>query len=122
MVKKEPRHLARQKRRFKIRKKIKGTANVPRLSVFRSNMHIYAQLIDDTKGFTLAAASTVESAISKNLKCNSNVEAAKIVGEALGKKALEKGIQKIVFDRSGYLFHGRVKALADGARSAGLNF
>ena len=107
----------RQKIKWRIRKKVNGTAEKPRLTVFRSNTGIYAQLIDDVAGKTLAAAS------SKELGLNSlNVENSKQVGAAVAKKVQEAGISSIVFDRNGYLYHGNVKALADGAREAGLNF
>ncbi len=107
----------RQKIKWRIRKKVNGTAEKPRLTVFRSNTGIYAQLIDDVAGKTLAAAS------SKELGLNSlNVENSKQVGAAVAKKAQDSGISTVVFDRNGYLYHGNVKALADGAREAGLNF
>jgi large subunit ribosomal protein L18 len=107
----------RQKIKWRIRKKVNGTAAKPRLTVFRSNTGIYAQLIDDVAGKTLAAAS------SKELGLNSlNVENSKQVGAAVAKKAQDSGITSAVFDRNGYLYHGNVKALADGAREAGLNF
>jgi large subunit ribosomal protein L18 len=109
--------LRRQKIKWRVRKKVKGTAERPRLTVFRSNSGIYAQLIDDLSGKTLAAMSSLELGL-KTL----NVDNSKSVGEGIGKKALEAGITACVFDRNGYLYHGNVKALADGARSAGLNF
>jgi large subunit ribosomal protein L18 len=112
--------LRRQKLRFRIRKTIKGTADRPRLSVFRSNKDFYAQIIDDKTGVTLAAASSR----SKELAGNKvpNVEKSKMVGEAIAKVAIAKGIASVVFDRSGYLYHGRVKSFADGAREGGLKF
>ncbi len=122
MIKKKSRKLAREKRHYRLRRYIKGTAERPRLAVFRSNKHIYAQIIDDTKGHTLVAASTVEKAIATQLQNTSDMEAAKIVGEAIGKKAVAQGITSVVFDRGGYVYHGKVAALADGARSAGLQF
>ncbi|MCI8342492.1 MAG: 50S ribosomal protein L18 [Firmicutes bacterium] len=122
MIKKPSRAEARIKRHYRIRNKISGTAVQPRLAVFRSNKHIYAQLIDDVAGHTLAAASTMEADIASKLEATSNVDAAAAVGEAIAKKALEKGISEAVFDRGGYVYHGKVKALADAAREAGLNF
>jgi large subunit ribosomal protein L18 len=118
-----PRVLARLRRKKRIRKKISGTAIRPRLCVYRSLKHIYAQVIDDERGETLVAASTLSPEIRDQLKSVSGkVAAAKLVGQLVGKKALEKGIQKVVFDRNGYLYHGRVQALAEGAREAGLDF
>jgi large subunit ribosomal protein L18 len=107
----------RQKIKWRIRKNVKGTADRPRLAIFRSNTGIYAQLIDDLAGKTLAAASCLELGL-KTL----NIANSKQVGSAIGKKALDAGVSAIVFDRSGYLYHGNIKALADGAREAGLNF
>jgi large subunit ribosomal protein L18 len=112
--------LRRQKIRFRIRKDVVGTAQKPRLSVFRSNLDIYVQLIDDTTGNTLAAASSKEKEIVAQ-KVN-KVEKSKLVGASIARKALALGLSKVVFDRGGYLYHGRVKALADGAREAGLQF
>jgi large subunit ribosomal protein L18 len=106
------------KNKARIRKKLSGTAERPRLSVYRSGRHMYAQLVDDVKQTTLVSASTVKATAQSNSSC----EAAKAVGEALAKKALEKNINNVVFDRSGYVYHGRVRAVADGARQAGLNF
>ncbi len=122
MIKKPNRAAARIKRHRRIRNKISGTAQQPRLAVFRSNQHMYAQLIDDTAHNTIAAASTMESEIASKLSSTSNVEAAQAVGEAIAKKALEKGITEAVFDRGGYIYHGKVKALAEAAREAGLQF
>lgn len=110
----------RQKIRYRIRKKVAGTASKPRLSVFRSNMEIYAQLIDDDNGVTLAAASSREKEIAAQ-KVN-KVEKAKLVGESIGRKALALGLELCVFDRGGNLYHGRIKAVADGARAAGMKF
>ncbi len=107
----------RLKSRARIRKKVKGTEERPRLTVFRSGRHIYAQVIDDVNGRTLASSSTLATKSKAN-----NIEVAKAVGEDVAKKALSKDIKTVVFDRSGYVFHGRIKALADGAREAGLNF
>ena len=122
MIKKPSRCVVRRKRHYKMRRNIKGMPDKPRLTVFRSNKHIYAQVIDDSIGHTITAASTMEKAISEGLGKTWGVEAAKAVGAAIGKKAAEKGITNIVFDRSGYLYHGKVKALADAAREAGLIF
>lgn len=122
MIKKPSRSVARAKRHYRLRNKISGTAEQPRLAVFRSNMHIYAQIIDDTVGNTLCAASTMEADIKAKLEKTNDVEAAKAVGEAVAKKALEKGITTVVFDRGGFVYHGKVQALADAAREAGLQF
>lgn len=111
----------RNKIKRRIRKKIKGTSNRPRLSVFRSNKHIYAQLIDDIKGNTLVAASSLEKELDIKEDA-ANTEIAQAVGTLIGKKAREAGIETVVFDRSGYRYHGRVKALADSARKSGLKF
>jgi large subunit ribosomal protein L18 len=111
---------ARQKIKYRIRKRISGTAQKPRLSVFRSNRDIYVQLIDDENGVTIASASSREADIASQ-KTN-KTEKSKLVGSAIAKKSGELGIKKIVFDRGGYLYHGRVKALADGAREGGLEF
>jgi len=108
-----------ERRKQRVRKKIKGTPERPRLNVHRSNKHIYAQIIDDVSGKTLAAASTKSKAFELDGK---KIDAAKKIGETIGKLAIEKGIDKVVFDRSGYIYHGRIKALADGAREAGLKF
>ena len=120
MVSKKSRNETRQKRHLRIRKNVSGTTAVPRLNVYRSNTNIYAQVIDDTKGVTLVSASSND----KELKIanGSNIEAAKQVGALVAKRALEQSITAVVFDRGGYLYHGRVKALADGAREAGLKF
>ncbi len=124
MIKKESRNVSRIRRHARIRKvvngvrKINGTSECPRLSVFRSNAHIHAQIIDDVKGVTLVACSST----SLKLANGSNVEAAKTVGAEIAKLAVSKGIEKVVFDRSGYLYHGRVKALAEAARENGLKF
>ncbi len=111
---------ARQKIRYRIRKRISGTAQKPRLSVFRSNKDIYVQLIDDASGTTIASASSREKDIAAQK--GTKAEASKRVGEAIAKKSQELGIKNVVFDRSGYLYHGRVKAVADGAREGGLEF
>ena len=110
----------RQKRHFRSRKNIFGTAEKPRLNVYRSLSNIYAQVIDDVAGATLVAASTLDKEL--NLNYGGNIAAAKAVGELVAKRALEKGIDTVVFDRGGYIYHGRVAALAEGAREAGLKF
>jgi large subunit ribosomal protein L18 len=112
--------IRRQKIRFNIRKKISGTSERPRLSVFRSNTGIYAQLIDDVKGVTIAAASSKDKEVAAQK--TTKLEQSKLVGGAIAKKANSLGLKEIVFDRGGYLYHGRVKALADGVREAGLKF
>ena len=111
-----------ERRQRRVRGKVSGTAERPRLRVTRTNAHIYAQLIDDVAGTTLASASTIEPELNKDLKNGANVDAARAVGEAVGQRAKAKGITSVVFDRGGRIYHGRVKALADGARSAGLEF
>ena len=116
------RRQARSKRQARVRRNILGTQARPRLSVFRSSKHIYAQIIEDETGKTLAAASTVSKDIAGDLKFSGNVEAAKAVGTAIAKIALDKNIKLVVFDRNGFLYHGRVKALAEAAREAGLTF
>ena len=113
---------ARLKRQVRVRKKIKGTPARPRLNVFKSARHIYAQLIDDTTGKTLVAASTVMGDLNAGLKYTGNIEAARKVGAAVTKFALDKDIKTVVFDRNGFLYHGRVKALAEAARENGLTF
>ncbi|MFP7300125.1 50S ribosomal protein L18 [Neobacillus niacini] len=120
MITKLDKNASRKKRHARVRAKLSGTAARPRLNVFRSNKHIYAQLIDDMSGVTLASASTIEKDF--NLESTSNVEAAKLVGELVAKRAVEKGITAVVFDRGGYLYHGRIQALADAARENGLQF
>ncbi len=112
----------RIRRHLRIRKKIFGTPERPRLSVFRSLKHIYAQIIDDTIGHTLVAASTLDPEIREELKGKTKTEQAKLVGKLIAKRALEKGITKVVFDRGGHKYHGRVKALAEAAREGGLIF
>jgi len=111
-----------QRRKARVRKKISGTPETPRLNVYRSNKHIYAQVIDDTAGRTLVAASSASGEIAEAAARVKKTEAGKLVGELIAKRARDKGIEAVVFDRSGYLYHGRVKALADGARSGGLKF
>lgn len=107
---------------MRVRKKVYGNSESPRLNVYRSLKHIYAQLIDDQSGRTLISASTLDPSLQGQLKTAGNREAARTVGELLAKKALEKGIDRVVFDRGGFLYHGRIKALAEGARSGGLKF
>ncbi len=114
--------LGRLRRKRRVRSRIRGTPERPRLNVFRSLKHIYAQVIIDTEGKTLAHASTLSPELRSTLKNTGNVEAARKVGELIAKKCLEKGIKKVVFDRDGYKYHGRVKALAEGARAGGLQF
>jgi LSU ribosomal protein L18P len=120
MITKPSRNELRKKRHLRIRSKISGTPERPRLSVYRSNKHIYAQLIDDTKGVTLAAASSLDKEFG--LENTKDTEAAKRVGELIAKRAIEKGYKSVVFDRSGYLYHGRIRALAEAARENGLDF
>jgi large subunit ribosomal protein L18 len=118
------RRTGRNRRRKSIRKKILGAANRPRLSVFRSLKHTYAQLIDDTKGITIVSASTLSEDVQKELGNgqHTKTELSRVVGKVLARKALEKGIKQVCFDRGGYLYHGRVRALADAAREGGLEF
>lgn len=120
MFTKQDRNSNRVKRHNRVRKNLAGTTECPRLCVYRSNVSIYAQIIDDVKGFTLVAASSTDKDLDLNGK--TKTEQAKLVGEKIGKLAVEKGIKNVVFDRGGYLYTGRVQALADGARSAGLEF
>ena len=117
-----PRLVSRLKRKKRIRKNIFGHQDRPRLSVFRSSKHIYAQIIDDTKGTTLASASTLDKEFKEVSVEGKKVDVAKAVGSLIGKRALDKGITKVVLDRNGFLYHGRIKSLSDGAREAGLNF
>ena len=120
MITKGDKNEARLKRHLRVRKKISGTTERPRLNIFRSSKHMYAQIIDDVRGVTLVSASTSEKGLE--LANGGNVEAAKQVGALIAQRAKEKGLTAVVFDRSGYLYHGRVKALADAAREAGLEF
>lgn len=122
MITKGDKNKARLKRHLRVRKKIEGTAARPRLNVFRSSKHIYAQLIDDVAGVTLASASTVDKELSGSIGNGGNVESARQVGELIAKRAQDKGVKIVVFDRGGYLYHGRIQALADAAREAGLEF
>jgi large subunit ribosomal protein L18 len=119
---KDRKKLARSKRKTRVRSRVRGTSDRPRLNVFRSLKHIYAQVIEDTTGKTLVSASTKSAELKGGFRYSGNVEAAKKVGELIAKKCLGKGIQKVVFDRNGYLYHGRVKALAETARTRGLIF
>ena len=116
------RRLARKKRQARVRKKVTGSVERPRLCVFRSSKHIYVQIIEDATGKTLAAASTAAKGAADSVKYSGNVEAAKLVGKQIAEKALAQDIKQVVFDRNGFLYHGRVKALADAAREAGLTF
>ena len=122
MVSKESRQLVRAKKHMKIRNRFSGTAERPRLAVFRSNNHMYAQIIDDTVGNTLVSASTLEKEIKAELEKTNNVDAAAYLGKVIAEKALEKGIKEVVFDRGGFIYQGKVAALADAAREAGLEF
>ncbi len=122
MISKIDKNAVRQKRHARVRKTISGTAEAPRLNVYRSLNHIYVQVIDDTKGVTIASASTMEKAVKTQVADMTKVEAAKVVGKLAGERAKAKGIEAVVFDRGGYLYTGRVKAVAEGAREAGLNF
>jgi large subunit ribosomal protein L18 len=122
MIRKPNTNEIRLRKHVRVRKKIKGTPERPRLNVFRSLNHIYAQVIDDTNGNTLVAASTIDESLKGKVKFGGNKEAAKEVGKLIATKAVEKGIKKVVFDRGGYLYHGRVKELAEAAREAGLEF
>ena len=112
----------RERRHLRVRKKVSGTTERPRLAVFRSEHHIYAQVIDDTQGRTVAAASTLDPGLKSELKYGGNVDAAKAVGRLVAQRAKEKGVSRVVFDRGGFAYHGRVAGLADGAREAGLEF
>ena len=122
MFNKPSRSEQRVNRHVRVRKKVYGTAERPRLNVFRSEMHMYAQLINDDLGVTIAAASTIDKELKGQIKLGSNKEAAKAVGELIAKRAIEKGIKDVVFDRGGYIYHGRVRELAEAAREAGFNF
>ncbi|MBQ8007046.1 MAG: 50S ribosomal protein L18 [Lachnospiraceae bacterium] len=122
MVKKVSRSEVRAKKHMRIRNRFSGTAERPRLAVFRSNNHMYAQIIDDVEGKTLVAASTAEKDVKAELDKTNNVEAAAYVGTVIAKRALEKGIKTVVFDRGGFIYQGKVAALADAAREAGLEF
>ena len=122
MIKMIDKNAERQRRHARVRKKVTGTGATPRLNVYRSLNHIYVQVIDDTKGVTLCSASTMEKDVKAEIKDMTKTDAAKVVGKAAAEKALKLGIKEVVFDRGGYLYTGRVQAVADGAREAGLNF
>ncbi len=122
MIKKKSRNEVRAKKHRRLRNRISGTASAPRLAVFRSNNHMYAQIIDDTVGNTLVSASTVQKEIKEELEKTNDVAAAAHLGTVIAKRALEKGITTVIFDRGGYIYQGKVQALADAAREAGLNF
>jgi len=122
MINKPNKNAIRLRKQVRVRKKIKGTTERPRLDVYRSLKNIYAQIIDDTKGNTLVAASTLDESLKGKLKFGGNKDAAKEVGKLIAQKALKSGIKQVVFDRGGYIYHGRVKELADAAREAGLEF
>lgn len=122
MINKESRQKIRVKKHNRLRNSLSGTPERPRLSVFRSNNHMYAQIIDDTVGNTLVAASTVEKEVKAELKKTNDVEAAAYLGKIIAKRAMDKGITEVVFDRGGFLYHGKIAALAEAAREAGLVF
>ena len=122
MVSKKSRSVVRVKKHRKLRNRLSGTAQCPRLAVFRSNNHMYAQIIDDTAHHTLVSASTLQKDVKANLEKTNNVEAAAHLGKVIAEKAIEKGIKDVVFDRGGFIYHGKMQALADAAREAGLNF
>ena len=122
MIRKASRSEIRAKKHSRLRNHIVGTAQKPRLAVFRSNNHMYAQIIDDTVGHTLVSASTLQKDVKAELEHTNDVAAAAYLGTVIGKKAVEAGIESVVFDRGGYIYHGKVKALADAAREAGLKF
>lgn len=122
MITKPDKNKVRKKRHLRLRNKIQGTAECPRLNVYRSEKHIYAQLIDDVAGHTLVSASTLDPELRSETSNGGNTEAAEKVGQLIAKRALEKGYTEVVFDRGGYLYHGRVKQLAEAAREAGLQF
>ena len=122
MVSKKSRAEMREKKHMRIRNRFSGTAERPRLAVFRSNNHMYAQIIDDTVGNTLVSASTLEKEIKAELNKTNDVEAAAYLGKVIAKRAMDKGISEVVFDRGGFLYHGKIEALAEAAREAGLEF
>ena len=122
MVSKKSRSEVRMNKHRKLRNHLSGTAERPRLAVFRSNNHMYAQIIDDTVGNTLVAASTLEKGVKAELEKTNNVEAAAYLGKVIAQKALDKGIKSVVFDRGGFIYQGKIQALADAAREAGLEF
>lgn len=122
MIKRSNRKAIRAKKRMRMRRKLFGTAERPRLNVYKSLNHIYAQVINDETGKTVVSASTIDPELKEKVAKGGNSEAAKLVGELVAKRAVEKGVSKVVFDRSGYIYHGRVAALAEAAREAGLEF
>lgn len=122
MFKKVSKNLTRMKRHRRVRGKVHGTSERPRLNVYRSLTNIYAQIIDDVAGHTIAAASSLDNEVKGKVANGGNQEAAKLVGELVAKRALEKGVETVTFDRGGYIYHGRIKSLAEGAREAGLKF
>jgi len=122
LITKVDKNKIRKKRHLRIRKNMVGTNERPRLNVFRSGKHIYAQLIDDLTGKTIVSASTVDKELKGKVENGANIEAAKLVGELIAKRAMEKGYDSVIFDRGGYIYHGKVKALAESARETGLNF
>ncbi len=122
MITKPSRTAIREKKHKRMRGHISGTAERPRLAVFRSNKHMYAQIIDDVKGVTLISASTLQAEVKEGLEYTDTVEAAAKVGKVIGEKAINAGIKEVVFDRGGFVYHGKIKALADAAREAGLAF
>lgn len=122
MVSKKSRNVVRANKHRKLRNRLSGTPQCPRLAVFRSNNHMYAQIIDDTAHHTLVSASTLQKDVKANLEKTNNVEAAAYLGKVIAEKAIEKGIKDVVFDRGGFIYHGKIQALADAAREAGLNF
>ena len=122
MVSKVSRAKVRAKKHRRLRNHLSGTATTPRLAVFRSNTHMYAQIIDDTVGKTLVSASTTQKEVKAELEKTNNVDAAAYLGTVIGKKAIEAGIKEVVFDRGGFIYHGKIQALADAAREAGLEF
>ena len=122
MVSKKSKAALREKKHMRLRNRLSGTAERPRLAVFRSNNHMYAQIIDDTVGNTLVAASTVEKDVKAELEKTNNVDAAAYLGTVIAKRAIEKGIDTVVFDRGGFIYQGKIEALADAAREAGLKF
>ena len=122
MINKKSKAVIRAKKHRRLRNNLSGTAARPRLAVFRSNNHMYAQIIDDTVGNTLVSASTLQKEVKANLEKTNDVAAAAYLGKVIAEKALEKGIKDVVFDRGGFIYHGKVQALADAAREAGLNF
>jgi large subunit ribosomal protein L18 len=122
MIKKADKNTLSKKKHLRIRNKIAGTQARPRLNVYKSTKHIYAQVIDDVSGTTIVSASTLDGALKDKLKSGGNIEAAKAVGKLVAERAVEKGTKEVVFDRGGYLYHGRIKELADTARANGLEF